>query len=98
MSAHQRGLSIRRIAVATGLSAAHVHQILSGPAATAIPEWLSRSREQGWPNTDAVMEFVLFNRPRILRVIERIAADLASSPSGRTGEATPRPWGSARAR
>ena len=107
MSAYQRGWSVR-----------------NGPTATAIPVWLSRLREQGWPtspsadpaqpakillrewlaeevtalrqchswleqaergervvvnlcpDTDAVTECVLFDRLRILRVIERITANL----------------------
>jgi len=123
VSAHQQGLSIRQIALATGLSAARVHQLLADNAATDIPVWLSRLREQDWPGaesgvtdppsaslavtlteevtalrqcigwlkqaergeavmvnlrpeTDAEREYVVFERWRILRVLERIAADL----------------------
>lgn len=44
-SAHQSGLSIRRIAAATDLSASRVHQILNSAEATDMPAWLSRLRE-----------------------------------------------------
>jgi len=52
VSAHQQGLSIRRIGAATGLSAARVHQLLANSEAVDIPAWLSRVREWDWPTTD----------------------------------------------
>ena len=44
-SAHQSGLSIRRIAAATHLSPSRVHQVLNSAEATDMPTWLSRLRE-----------------------------------------------------
>lgn len=44
-SAHQAGLSIRRIASATDLSPSRVHQVLNCAEATDMPAWLSRLRE-----------------------------------------------------
>ncbi len=123
VSAHQQGLSIRQIALATRLSAARVHQLLTDTAATDIPVWLSRLRERDWlgaesgttdppgaslaailteevtalrqclgwleqaergetvvvnlrPDTDPDPAYVVFERWRIRRVVERIAADL----------------------
>jgi len=52
VSAHQQGLSIRQIALATALSAARVHQLLTDNAAADIPVWLSRLRERDWPSSD----------------------------------------------
>jgi len=48
-SAHQQGLSIRKIAAAVGLSRARVYQLLSAPAAATVPAHLNALREQGWP-------------------------------------------------
>jgi hypothetical protein len=36
VSAHQAGLSIRRIAGATGLSSGRIHQLLNAPEAKAV--------------------------------------------------------------
>lgn len=47
VAAHQQGLTIRRIAAATGLSATRVHQLLAASTAMSIPVWLSRLRERG---------------------------------------------------
>ena len=44
-SAHQSGLSIRRIATATDLSPSRVHRVLNSAEATDMPAWLSRLRE-----------------------------------------------------
>ena len=44
-SAHQSGLSIRRIAAATHLSSSRVHQVLNSAEAEDMPAWLSRLRE-----------------------------------------------------
>jgi hypothetical protein len=125
VSAHQAGLSIRRIAGATGLSSSRIHQLLNAPEAKEIPVWLSQLRQSSggyapkkeaerpkpetkigsrlsrevealrrcvdWLqrlersenvivnlrlDTDVETEFVSFDRPRVVRVLERIAADL----------------------
>src|ERR1700737_1294315 len=120
VSAHQAGLSIRKIAGATGLSSSRIHQLLNAPEAKEIPVWLSRRGAGGkkkaeqleseteirsrlgregevlrrctdWlqrmergenvvvnlrPDADVETEFVAFDRPRVVRVLERIAADL----------------------
>jgi transcriptional regulator with XRE-family HTH domain len=46
-AAYAAGLSIRKIAAATGLSPSRVHQLLSNEEAREIPGWLSPLREQG---------------------------------------------------
>ena len=121
VAAHEAGLSIRKIAAATGLSSSRVHQLLQSDDAREIPTWLSQLREPefgdedtlgadppsiesrlteelevlrwclDWlarlehsdevivnlrPATDDETEFVPFDRPRVLRVLARIAADL----------------------
>ncbi len=45
VAAHQAGLSIRKIAAATGLSSSRVHQLLQSDEARKIPAWLSQLRE-----------------------------------------------------
>ncbi len=45
VAAHEAGLSIRKIAAATGLSSSRVHQLLQADAAHEIPTWLSQLRE-----------------------------------------------------
>jgi hypothetical protein len=125
VAAHEAGLSIRKIAAATGLSSSRVHQLLQSDAAREIPTWLSQLREPAlvdeaplgagplsmpspiqtrlteelevlrwcldWlkrleqsdevvvnlrPATEDETEFVPFDRPRVLQVLARIAADL----------------------
>src|SRR5260221_3337429 len=125
VSAHQAGLSIRKIAAATGLSSSRIHQLLNAPEAKEIPVWLSQLRQSSgssgrkkeaqqpepeteirfrlarevevlrrcaeWlhrlergenvvvnlrPDEDVETEFVAFDRPRVVRVLERIAGDL----------------------
>src|SRR5262245_53333737 len=44
-SAHQSGLSIRRIAAAAHLSPSRVHQVLNSAEVEDMPAWLSRLRE-----------------------------------------------------
>src|SRR5258707_15186206 len=41
ISAHQAGLSIRKIAGATGVSSSRIHQLLNAPEGKEIPVWLS---------------------------------------------------------
>jgi hypothetical protein len=145
VAAHRAGLSIRKIAVATGLSSSRVHQLLQLVEAGEIPTWLSQLRapelgdadslgadppstqpliqsrlaKEGevlrwcldWlarleknevvvvnlrPDTEEETEFVPFDRPRVLRVLARIAADLdelarsplplATSPAEENGD------------
>jgi hypothetical protein len=119
VSAHQAGLSIRKIADVTGLSSSRIHQLLNAPEAKEIPAWLSQLRQStggfapkneaerpeleskiqvealrrciDWLqrlergenvivnlrlDTDVETEFVSFDGPRVVRVLERIAADL----------------------
>jgi len=45
VSAHQAGLSIRKIAGATGLSSSRIHQLLNAPEAKEIPVWLIQLRQ-----------------------------------------------------
>src|SRR5271167_4517420 len=45
VSAHQAGLSIRKIAGATGLSSSRIHQLLNASEAKEIPVWLSQLRQ-----------------------------------------------------
>src|SRR5271165_5427271 len=45
VSAHQAGLSIRKIAGATELSASRIHQLLNAPEGKEIPVWLSQLRQ-----------------------------------------------------
>ena len=46
VAAYEAGLSIRQIAVATGLSSSRVHQLLSDAESREIPQWLSQLRQQ----------------------------------------------------
>ena len=118
-SAHKAGLSIRKIAGATGLSSSRIHQLLNAPEGKEIPVWLSQLRQSSrgpggrkkakrpeseteirsrlarevevlrrctdWlqrlergenvvvnlrPDEDFETEFVAFDRPRIVRVLE----------------------------
>ena len=122
VSAHQAGLSIRKIAGATGLSSSRIHQLLNAPEGKEIPVWLSQLRQSSrgsggkkkrpesetvirsglarevemlrrcidWlqrlergenvvvnlrPDEDVETEFVAFDRPRVVRVLERNAAE-----------------------
>ena len=46
VAAHDAGLSIRKIATATGLSRSRIHQLLQEPEAHEIPEWLTHLRDR----------------------------------------------------
>src|SRR2546426_12669787 len=46
VAAHDAGLSIRKIAAATGLSRSRIHQLLQAPEARDIPEWLTHLRDR----------------------------------------------------
>jgi hypothetical protein len=43
VAAQWAGFSVRQIGAATALSASRVHQIISAPEATEIPQWLNES-------------------------------------------------------
>ena len=45
VAAYEAGLSIRKIAAATGLSSSRVHQLLSDEEAREVPQWLSLLRQ-----------------------------------------------------
>jgi transposase len=51
VSAHQAGLSIRKIAGVTGLSSSRIHQLLNAPEAKEIPVWLSQLRQSTGSST-----------------------------------------------
>ena len=51
VEAHQSGLSIRRIAAATGLSSSRVHQLLGSDEAREIPRWLKPTAPAGPPKS-----------------------------------------------
>src|ERR1700730_2350224 len=121
VSAHQAGLSIRKIAGATGLSSSRIHQLLNAPEGKEIPVWLSQLRQSSrgsggkkkaerpeseteirsrlarevevlrrctdWlqrlergenvvvnlrPDEDVETEFVAFDRPRVVRELDRL--------------------------
>lgn len=46
VAAHDVGLSIRKIAAATGLSRSRIHQLLQEHEAQESPEWLIHLRDQ----------------------------------------------------
>jgi hypothetical protein len=46
VAAHQAGLSIRKIAAATGLSRSRIHQLLQDEEAHEIPQWLTHVRDR----------------------------------------------------
>jgi len=50
-AAYETGLSIRKIAAATGLSSSRTHQLLRAEEAREVPQWLSQLREQEWVST-----------------------------------------------
>src|ERR671914_1845965 len=65
VAAHEAGLSIRKIAAATGLSRSRIHQLLQDNDAREIPQWLTHLRDRDSaseaqaeterPSPDAVM-------------------------------------------
>jgi DNA-binding transcriptional MerR regulator len=120
-SAHELGLSIRQIAVATGVSSSRIHQVVQSEDPTQIPIWATDLRETAkdgkkkhlsaevkllrqcthWlkqleegedvcvnlrPDADPETEYVRFDRHRIIRVLERIAADLDQLTQGKPTE------------
>jgi hypothetical protein len=114
-SAHELGLSIRRIAAATGLSSSRIHQVLNTEDLASIPRsaaqvrgttkgrkliatevklirqcarWLTQLKNGDEVianlrlDTDSETEYVLFDTARVIRVLERIAADLDGFAEG----------------
>jgi hypothetical protein len=65
VEAHKSGLSVRRIAAATGLSSSRAHQLLRSDEAREIPRWLSQQRRPNRPD-----------RPRQESVRSPLHADL----------------------
>ena len=49
VAANEAGLSIRQIAVASGLSPSRIHQLLQAPESRDIPVWLSQLHEPTLP-------------------------------------------------
>jgi hypothetical protein len=125
VAAQRAGLSVRLIGAATALSASRVHQIISAPEATEIPQWLNEKRVTESPSNtaggvdagtaetqirnwlgsevallrrcidwlqrleveesitvnlrldaDGETDYVGFDRPRVVKVLQRIAADM----------------------
>ena len=54
-AAHSEGLSIRKIAAATGLSSSRVHQLLHTDEAAQIPEWLMSLNELKFSNDEPLL-------------------------------------------
>ena len=56
-AAHATGLSVRKIATATGLSPSRVHQLLHTDEAKEIPVWLSQLQERDLsPADNAILD------------------------------------------
>lgn len=54
VAAHRAGLSIRKIAVATGLSSSRVHQLLQLAEAGEIPTWFNQPRAPELGDADSL--------------------------------------------
>jgi AraC-like DNA-binding protein len=77
VAAHEAGLSIRKIAAATGLSRSRIHQLLQDKEAREIPEWLTHLRardisseapaDTDRPSADAVMKARVADEVEVLR-------------------------------
>jgi AraC-like DNA-binding protein len=77
VAAHEAGLSIRKIAAATGLSRSRIHQLLQDEEAREIPEWLTHLRardisseapaDTDRPSADAVMKARVADEVEVLR-------------------------------
>ena len=70
VSAHQAGLSIRKIAGATGLSSSRIHQLLNAPEAKEISVWLSKLRRFRWKEKAERLESETEIRSRLAREVE----------------------------
>jgi AraC-like DNA-binding protein len=77
VAAHEAGLSIRKIATATGLSRSRVHQLLQDDDAREIPQWLTHLRDRDSsaeaqadterPSPDAVLRACVADEVEVLR-------------------------------
>jgi AraC-like DNA-binding protein len=77
VAAHEAGLSIRKIATATGLSRSRIHQLLQDDDAREIPQWLTHLRDcdsaseaqadTERPTLDAVMRARVADEVEVLR-------------------------------
>jgi AraC-like DNA-binding protein len=77
VAAHEAGLSIRKIAAATGLSRSRIHQLLQDDEAHEIPAWLTHLHardvasdalaDTGPPSPDAVMKARIGDEVEVLR-------------------------------
>ena len=77
VAAHKAGLSIRKIAAATGLSRSRIHQLLQDDEAHEIPAWLTHLRARDVasdapadterPSPDAVMKARVADEVEVLR-------------------------------
>ena len=54
-AAYEAGLSMRKIAAATGLSSSRVHQLLNDEESREVPQWLSQLREQESSSADGTV-------------------------------------------
>ena len=82
VAAHEAGLSIRKIAAATGLSSSRVHQLLQSKESRKIPVWLSQLREPELVDEDALTQLSvrLLLRPLQLKA-SNILCGQVSQPS-----------------
>jgi hypothetical protein len=77
VAAHEAGLSIRKIAAATGLSRSRIHQLLQDEEAREIPAWLTHLRDSALssdaradtnrPAPEAVMKTRIADEVEVLR-------------------------------
>src|SRR4029450_6717664 len=77
VAAHKAGLSIRKIAAATGLSRSRIHQLLQDDEAREIPAWLTHLRARDVaadaradterPSPDAMMKARVADEVEVLR-------------------------------
>jgi hypothetical protein len=77
VAAHEAGLSIRKIATATGLSRSRIHQLLQDNDAREIPQWLTHLRDRDSsseaqadterPSPDAVIRAHVADEVEVLR-------------------------------
>ena len=61
-SAHEAGLSIRRIAAASGLSPSRIHQVLNAEDEATIPIWATQLRATAEPQNRIAAEVKLLRQ------------------------------------
>jgi hypothetical protein len=74
-AAQEAGVSIRQSARATGVSPTRIPQLLQVDEVRAIPVRLSQLQDQR-PASEEATACVPYDRPRVLRVLARMVADL----------------------